>query len=201
MHQCKRAIASATALRRQFTAYDQPLERVEVFKYLGRLLAMGDSDSQAVRACLKKARRVWARLSNVLRRENASPHTSGKFFQAVVQAVLLYGSESWDLRGALLKQLRGFQIRAAWRMNRIHRPREDEAGVWRYPKREDALKECGLKDVLEYIEARRATVARFVVDRPVFEACRGGERLRGSTPRQYWWEQPLGLEDDGPEAG
>ena len=156
---------------------------------------------QAIRACLKKARRVWARLSTVLRRKNASPRTSGKFFQAVVQAVLLYGSESWDLRGALLKQLRGFQIRAAWRMNRIHRPREDEAGVWRYPKREDALKECGLKDVLEYIEARRATVARFVVDRPVFEACRGGERLRGSTPRQYWWEQPLGLEDDGPEAG
>ena len=95
---------------------------------------MRDSDSQAIRTCLKKARRVWDRLSTVLRRKNTSPHTSGKFFQAVVQAVLLYGSESWDLRGALVKQLRGFQIRAAWRMNVVHRPREDEARVWRYPK-------------------------------------------------------------------
>ena len=86
-------------------------------------------------------------------------------------------------------------------MCKEHRPRQDEAGEWRYPKREDALKECGLKDILEYIEDRRATVARFVADRPIFEACRGGERLRGSTPRQYWWEQPLGLEDDGPEDG
>ena len=73
-------------------------------------------------------------MSNVLRRKSASPHTSRKFFQAVVQAVLLYGSKSWDLRGALVKQLCGFQIRAAWRMNKVHFPKEDEAGEWRYPK-------------------------------------------------------------------
>ena len=42
--------------------------------------------------------------------------------------MLLYGSESWDLRGALEKQLRGFQIWAAWRMNVVHPPRQDDAG-------------------------------------------------------------------------
>ena len=135
---------------------------------------MGDTDAQAVRANLKKARRVWARLSRVLRRENASPRTSGRFFQAVVQSVLLYGSESWDMRGALLKQLRGFQIRAAWRMCREHRPQLDEEGKWRYPSRGDVLKEAGLKDIEEYIAARRTTVARFVAGRPVFEACVSG---------------------------
>jgi hypothetical protein len=36
------------ALRQTFTAYDGELERVEVFKYLGRLLAYDDNDSQAV---------------------------------------------------------------------------------------------------------------------------------------------------------
>ena len=142
----------------------------EVFKYLGRLLAMGDSDSQAVHACLKKTCRVWARLSNVLQRENASPRTCGKFFQAIVQAVLLYGIESWDLRGALVKQLRGFQTRAAYKMCKEHRPRVDDAGVWTYPDTEASLRECGLRDILEYIEARRATVVRFVVDRSIFKA-------------------------------
>ena len=199
MRQHERALASALALRHQFTAYDEPLERVEVFRYLGRLLAMGDTDAQAVRANLKKARRVWARLSRVLRRENASPRTSGRFFQAVVQSVLLYGSESWDLRGALLKQLRGFQLRAAWRMCREHRPQLDEEGKWRYPSRGDVLAEAGLKDIEEYITARCATVARFIAGRPVFESCVSGERRRGTMPRQYWWEQPLGLEDDGPD--
>ncbi len=35
-------------LRQTFTAYGEELERVEVFKYLGRLLAYDDDDSRAV---------------------------------------------------------------------------------------------------------------------------------------------------------
>ena len=39
-------------------AYDVELERVEVFKYLGRLIAYDNEDTQAVRGNLKKARRL-----------------------------------------------------------------------------------------------------------------------------------------------
>ena len=41
-----------------FYAYEEELERVEVFKYLGRLIAFDDDDTQAVRGNLAKARRV-----------------------------------------------------------------------------------------------------------------------------------------------
>jgi hypothetical protein len=44
------ATEAAIALRRSFTAYGEDLERVEVFKYLGRLLAYDDNDSQAMRS-------------------------------------------------------------------------------------------------------------------------------------------------------
>jgi hypothetical protein len=67
-----------------FTAYGEDLERVEVFKYLGRLLAYDNNDSQAMRANLKKARKSWARVSRVLRAENASPKVCGVFYKAVV---------------------------------------------------------------------------------------------------------------------
>ncbi len=60
-------------LRQTFTAYGKELERVEVFKYLGRLLAYDDNDTQAVRNNLKKARGIWARLSRTIRAENAPP--------------------------------------------------------------------------------------------------------------------------------
>jgi hypothetical protein len=49
------AANSAAALRQEFTVYGDVLERVEVFKYLGRLLAFDDTDTQAVRSNLKKA--------------------------------------------------------------------------------------------------------------------------------------------------
>ena len=56
--QYEAAAASARALRRQFTAYGDVLERVEVFKYLGRLVAMDDEDDQAITANIAKARRA-----------------------------------------------------------------------------------------------------------------------------------------------
>ena len=42
------AVALALALRRQFTVHGDALERVEVYKYLGRLLAQDDDDVQAI---------------------------------------------------------------------------------------------------------------------------------------------------------
>ena len=65
------AVRSALALRQQFTVHGDVLEGVEVFRYLGRMLLQDDDDIQAVRSQLCKARGTWARVGQVLRRENA----------------------------------------------------------------------------------------------------------------------------------
>ena len=49
------AESSAAAVEETFTAYGEELERVEVFKYLGRLLSWDDNNTQAMRNNLKKA--------------------------------------------------------------------------------------------------------------------------------------------------
>ena len=46
---------------------------MEVFKYLGRLLAFDNNDTQAMRENLMKAHKVWIWVSRVLQAENASP--------------------------------------------------------------------------------------------------------------------------------
>ena len=88
---------SAKALEARFFAPGVELERVEVFTYLGRLIEYDGEDTQAVRGNLKKARRVWARISRVLRVENASPRVCGMFYKGTVQSMLLFGSETWCL--------------------------------------------------------------------------------------------------------
>jgi len=97
----------ALALRQQFSVHGDMLERVEVFKYLGRLLAQDDNNIQAIRAQLQKARTSWAHVGQVLRAENVPPRVAAKFFKAVVQAVLLYGSETWVLLTTALASLEG----------------------------------------------------------------------------------------------
>jgi hypothetical protein len=56
---------------------------VEVFKYLGRLLAQDDNDIRVIRAQPRKARATWARVGQVLRAENVPPHVAGGVLQSV----------------------------------------------------------------------------------------------------------------------
>ena len=65
---------SAVVMDAEFYTYGEELVRVEVFKYLDRLIAFDDDDSRVVHGNLAKARRVWARISRVLRAENVSAH-------------------------------------------------------------------------------------------------------------------------------
>ena len=194
------AANSARALERKFYAYGEELERVEVFKYLGRLLAYDDSDVRTVRRNITKARKCWRRISRVLRAEEASPRVSGVFYRATVQAVLLYGSETWAITPTILKSLEGFHIRAAYRMASVHKPRQDPEGMWIYPESTAVLAEVGLRRIDHYIGVRRSHIAKYIVDRPIFDACRGGERRRGTCPRQLWWEQPLDIGTASAEA-
>ena len=78
------AVSLALVLRRQFTIHRKVLECVHVFKYLGCLLAQDNDNMQAIRQQLRKARGVWARMGQVLRRENIALKTTAKFYKAVV---------------------------------------------------------------------------------------------------------------------
>jgi hypothetical protein len=54
------AVSLALALQREFTVNGSVLECIEVFKYLGQLLAQDEDDAQAIRQQMQKARGVWA---------------------------------------------------------------------------------------------------------------------------------------------
>jgi hypothetical protein len=189
------AETSRVALAQLFTAYGDELEKVEVFKYLGRLLAYDNNDRQAMQGNLKN--KSWGQVSCILRAENASPKVCGVFYKATVQAVLLFGSETWKLSPLSLKSLEGFHIRAA-RCMAGKMPTRNPDGMWTYPSSRDVLKAVGLRTIGHYIGVCWETIARFIVDRPLFALCRDGERKRGSVRCTFWWEQPLSI--DGAES-
>ena len=78
---------SALPLDKEFTAYVQKLERVEFFKYQGRLLTYDDNNIQDVRSNLKKARILRAQISDVLQSKNTSPKVCKMFYKATIKSV------------------------------------------------------------------------------------------------------------------
>ncbi len=115
-------------------------------------------------------------------------------YKAVVQAILLYRSKTWNLSASALARLEGFHIRVAYKMAREHQPRRSANRVWIYPKLTDVLEECGMQTIAEYIHKGRDIIAVYVVTRPILEACRESKWWRASMPRQWWWEQLMSFE-------
>ena len=59
-----------------------------------------------------------------------------------------------------------------------HKPRRGPGQVWVYPCSKDVLNECRMRTITHYIGVRRNTILKYVVDRPIYEACRAGEQRR-----------------------
>ena len=157
---------------------------------MGKLTTYDDNDIHAVCSNLRKARRIWARLSQVCRSENVPPKVAAMFYRAVIQSVLLFGCETWVLSDTIKRLLRGFHIKAAYQMAKLYKPRKDENGVWTYPASKDALEEVGLLTIDEYIERRRETIVEYVATRPVLDLCRNERRRPGTTHhKRFWWDQ------------
>jgi hypothetical protein len=174
----------------KFTAYGTPLESVQEFKYLGRLLSSNDNDWPAVHKNLSKARKSWARISRILaRRDGATPRVSGMFYKAVVQSVLLFGSETWVLSNPMLTALEGFHRRVAHRLAGRQPYLNRWTGEWIYPPIDKVLEEVGMHSIAHYIEKRQNTVADYVATRPIFDLCQESEWSTGSRSSRRWWDQ------------
>ena len=93
---------------RVFLEYGTPLVAVSLSRYLGRTFPSYDNDWSEVERNLWRAQGNWGRLEKILGREGADRRTAGVFYMAVVQAVLLFGSETWILTPWLEKYLGGF---------------------------------------------------------------------------------------------
>ena len=95
---------------------------------------------------LNKARKSWDRMMRILGREGAKPRALGMFFKAVVQAVLLFGSETWVTTPRMGWDLGSFQHGAARRIMGIQPRRQEERG-WEHPLLAAEMEEAGFEEI------------------------------------------------------
>ena len=114
----------------RFYVNGKEIERVSHFKYLGRWFDEHDDDTFAIMENLRKARGQWNCLVNILKREEANAVCMAKFYMAVVQAVLIYGAESWSITDRNMRRLRSFHHRVLRYLTGKHNCKKGE--LWEY---------------------------------------------------------------------
>ena len=112
----------------------------------------------------------------------------GCFYLAVIQAILLYGSETWVISKRMLKRLESFHHRCARSM--AHRPiRRLADGSWEHPHSSEVLTQCGLLPIHTYIARRKRTLLRYArTECALYDMCLHSIPLDTVSHRQVWWQ-------------
>jgi hypothetical protein len=121
------------------------------------LLSLMDDNWPDVIKNAGKDQQRWAQISRVPTREGSTAGVLEMFYKAVVQSVLLFGSEPWVLRSKMLSKLKAFNKQIAKRLTGrapVYLRRDEQ---WEYSSLGDAMEEAGLFPISEYI-ARRKTI-------------------------------------------
>ena len=175
----------------------EELERVHHFKYLGRILTENDDDTMCIEGNLKKARGQWNSIAKILKREGASAKCMAKFYITVVQAVLLYGADSWTISRKNEKKLVSFHRRAARYLTNSH-IRKLENGEWEYPTHDPLFRTCGLFPMHVYLERRRGTLRQYLKTHrgDLLQKAENCDKHCLNVNKVMWWKQPYLSKED-----
>ena len=180
--------AAKAADTMEFEVDGKKLEKVDSFVYLGRLLGANEDDSWlAISNNLQKARKRWGMVARVLTRQGATPQVMGYFYKAIVQAVLLYASETWVMTDRLWIALNTFHHKVARYITGDH-IRLMSNGEWILPSSEDVLERTGLFTMEEYVNRRKETILPFVKRRPIYVTCLNSTRASTNVAQKVWWD-------------
>ena len=113
----------------------------------------------------------------------------GYFYQAVVQAVLLFSCETWVLSATMLRRLEGFHHRAVRRIAKMGPSQTIGTNEWVYPPIAEALDVVGLAPMAVYVDRRQRTIEDYISTRPILELCKAAQRPTGSRDCQRWWDR------------
>jgi hypothetical protein len=165
-----------------------PLENVTEYKYLGRVLSADDSDQATVSLNISNASKAWFGMYRVLSRSGADPKTMARFYLAVVQAKLLYGSETWALSKRQLDRLEQFHARCARHLAHRHIRRLPD-GTWEYPPTNEVLDSCGLSTIATYVAKRKTTLLQnyALSSSTLYHQCITSTPIGRGAHHQMWW--------------
>ena len=110
---------------------------------------------------------------------------SAMFYWAVVQAVMIFGTETWVLSEAMV-----LLIQITGQKSKHQRDR-----TWRSAAAEKVIKEAVTQSLGAYIDKRQATVAEWVDLRLILEVCDKETGYKGGGMRQDTWWRKNGVQE------
>ena len=183
--QCLVADEERTGDYTESKACSHPLTMVSSLKHPRRVLSASDYDWSEVVVNIHKSWKKWVCLSRILGQDGVDATTVGLFYKEVVQAILLFGSETWFVNPFIGRMLGIFHHRMARRIMG-KQPRRGVYSSWRCHPLSEATAEKGIYEVDTYVKRWNKMVAHYILDYPIMDLCLETEWRPGSRVSQKW---------------
>ena len=135
---------------------------------------------------LSNLQKKWARMSWILGWEGADTRTSGTFFKAVVQAILLFGSETRVVITCIFCTLGGFQNWIGLQLKGIQ-PRCKPNISWVYPPLGETMEAEGMGTAKDYITWRHNMTVHYITTWKILKIYMGTKRMVVLMESMHWW--------------
>ena len=109
-------------------------------------------------------------------------------YKAVVQEVLLYGREIWVVIGAMITLIEVFNHRISIQ-NVVITASKVYGKEWEFTLVDTSFDITRILPIKEYVRRRQETITEYVVGRPIYEMCTGGDRMGDSSRFLRWLDQ------------
>jgi len=151
------------------------------------LATSDDNDLMAVLYHIHQAHICWNQIARLLICQKASQKVMGHFYLAAVQAILLYGLESWMLTQQQLQLLEAFYYQCAchiacnpiWMLSN---------GEWHTLCTEDVLKHVCLQPIHIHIQNHWEHICPYTENLPIFTKCKDSAPTPITACHIYWWQ-------------
>ena len=97
----------------------------------------------------------------MLRQEVADPIISARFYRVVVQAVLLFGAETWVVLAAMLNKIKGVHVGFLRQVMEMKAQRIGDE-TWIKEGTDRVIQAAGTKLLMKYIYKRQVKLAEWV---------------------------------------
>jgi hypothetical protein len=147
-----------------------------------------DDDLPAVERQINKARATWGRIGKVIKKKtDANPKVLATFYKAIIQSILLYGSETWTISKTIMNKLNNFHRRCARYITGRHIKMLDN-NTWEYPSSKETLEKAGLLTIDKYILKRKMTVTAYVQSTEIYTECIETTPSPRFSNQVVWWK-------------
>ena len=124
-------------------------------------------------------------MSRIIGQEVVDPQTYGTVYKVVVQATLLFGTESWVVSPRIRRPLGGFRHRVARRLKKMQ-PKRTGVGRWIYLQMDMAMKSVGIEEVETYVLRLQNTISQYILTWMILKLYLEAERRMGARVSMIW---------------